>query len=846
MEFRKKTECTNYCTKNNLVFFQRDLNHNAQKIFIADTYENIWRKIKENGMNSHYYESWSTATNTPVKLYIDYDKKNEKIETDDLKKRVKKIEDNPNSHKMDLLNIINAIRDLLPGITSTNILKSIPDIEKKSYHIIFEGIYFASTKSIQIWLEEQLKHKFKDLFENKIIDLSVYKAGCMRTLLSTKCGQNRPLYLIETDPFLTELQEIPVSANDTTYEQFLKTCITNIEADSVLFNYKTEKKKDNSKKVHLMNDEDIYSDKEVVRKYLDILDPKRWGERGSWLNVGYILSSISRDYIDLWHYFSSKWENYNEADTNIAWESFVSSEYIYTVENLKYLAKIDNTEDYQELTKDIPNHDIKYLRPFDNILSKLIYRLYGDKFVCSDCEKRVWYFFNEIRWCKENKSFNLRKKIIDEVFTKLENYRRQLIKEGASDEIVKNYHNILRMIGSGTTLNCLELNFYNSKFDKIIDQNKDVIGFDNGVYSLIDNEFRKGRASDYISMSTNYEYIEYTDDHYLYIELQELISQILPDELVREYTLKSMASCLDGHTRDENFYMWTGKHGSGGNGKTLLSDLLLKTLGDYGCIAPVSLFTGKRESANNANSAVVGIRNKRCVFMQEPSATDQIQVDVMKSFTGGDTISARELNSSQIEFKIDAKFFMAMNKLCSLSGTDGGTSRRLKITEFTSVFVENPNLENLKRGVHEFKVNKDLKSNIYKYAPVFMSILINYYYKYRQEGLKPPDSITKVTKKFESDNDSIKQFIDENISIGGSKDIITREDLKILYNKDYTLKSNFGKFPNFVTQLENALCTELRIDLKSKAQKLVGFFIKGQVQDSDNEDNEDNEDLELN
>lgn len=467
-----------------------------------------------------------------------------------------------------------------------------------------------------------------------------------------------------------------------------------------------------------------------------------------------------------------------------------------------------------------------------------MYRLYGDIFVCSDCEKKVWYFFNEIKWCKENKSFNLRKRIIDNVFNKIENYRRQLIKEGASEEIVKNYHNILSKFGSGIPFNCLDLEFYNSKFDKIIDQNKDFIGFDNGVYDLTLKEFRKGRASDYISMSTNYEYIEYTSNDSVYKELLELICKILPNKAVREFTLKSMASCLDGFTRDENFYLWCGKHGSGGNGKSLLAELLLKTLGEYGCIAPVSLFTGKRESANSANSALVCIRNKRCVFMQEPAKTDQIQVDVMKSLTGGDTISARELNSSQIEFKVDAKFFMATNILPGLSGTDGGTSRRLKITEFTSVFVENPNPDNIKRGVHEFKIDKELKSKITGYAPVFMSILLEYYTIYKEEGLKAPDSITKITKKFEEDNDIMKQFVDENISIGSPKDIITREELKILYNKDYTLKSHFNKFPTFITQLENALCTEMRIDLKKQNHKLVGFYIKGQVQDSDNDSDE--------
>lgn len=839
MEFPKgqKQDCIKYAETNHLAFFQRDLNASSSKIFIADTYQNIFNKIKDLGPNkSHYYESWSA--NQPMKLYIDYDKKHETINQEDLKKRVKNVDNNPNAHKTDIINIINAIRALLPT-TGVSILKSIPDLEKKSYHIIFDGLHFSKATSIKVWLEEQLKPKFGDLFEKKIIDMKVYSPICMRTLLSTKFGQNRPLYLLETEAFLTELQENVISAQNTTYEQFLRTCLTNIEPDSVLFNYKTEKKNNNSKKVHLMKDEDVYSDKEVVKKYLDILDPERWADRNKWLNIGYILSSINRDYIDLWHYFSAKWENYSEPDANIAWDSFATSDYVHTIENLKYLAKIDNNDDYNELTKDIPNHDIKYLRPFDNVLSKLVYRYYGDIFVCSDCEKKVWYFFNEIKWCKENKSFNLRKRIIDNVFNKIENYRRQLIKEGASEEIVKNYHNILSKFGSGIPFNCLDISFYNSKFDKIIDQNKDLIGFDNGVYDLTEKEFRKGRASDYISMSTGYEYVEYTLSDSLYKELLELIYKILPDLAVREFTLKSMASCLDGFTRDENFYLWCGKHGSGGNGKSLLAELLLKTLGEYGCIAPVSLFTCKRESAQNANSALVGIRNKRCVFMQEPAKTDQIQVDIMKSLTGGDTISARELNASQIEFKVDAKFFMATNMLPGLSGTDGGTSRRLKITEFTSVFVENPNPENIKRGVNEFKIDKELKSKITSYAPVFMCILLDYYQKYQEQGLKAPESITKITKKFEEDNDIMKQFVDENISIGGPKDIITREELKILYNKDYALKTHFNKFPSFITQLENALCTEMRIDLKKKQNhKLVGFYIKGQVQDSESEHDE--------
>jgi P4 family phage/plasmid primase-like protien len=832
MEFTKVAECVEYCKSNNLAFFRRDLNSNFAKILVADTYQNIFNKIKR-GENK-YYESWSP--NQYMKFYIDYEKKVEFIDTTDLKRRLQKMNDQQLSHKNDILNIINYVKTLLPNITAVYILKSIPDIDKKSYHIIFDGMHFSDYRNMKLFVEEQLKPKFKELFDKKIIDTTVYAPKCFRGLLCTKFGQDRLLYLLDTNNFLSELKEDILEPENTTFEHFKKTCITYIEGNSVFYKYKTiDKKKDTNKKVHLINDGDIYSDKEIIRKYLDILEPERFTDRNKWLNIGYILHSISSEFSDLWHYFSSKWDNYKENECDIAWESFQNSEYIYTIHNLIHLARIDNPDDYAELSLEIPNHDIKYLRPFDNIISKLIYRLYGEKFVCSNPEKNEWYYFNGIRWVKENKSFNLRKLMINDVFSKVENYRRQLIKEGASEELIKNYHNILKLLGSGHKLNCLELEFYNSNFYKIIDQNKDLIGFENGIYDLNLMEFRKGSSSDYVSLSTRYEYIEYHKEHILYKELMELIYKILPDESVRDFTLKSLASCLDGHTRDENFYIWSGKNNTGGNGKSTIMDLLLKSLGDYGCISPVSLITGKRESANSANSALANIQHKRCVIMQEPGANDQIQADVMKSLTGGDRISTRELNASQIEFKPCAKFFMACNKIPTID-LDGGVIRRLKITEFTSRFVDEPSDENIKNGINEFKIDKDLKSKLDNYKSVFMCILLDYYKVYRLRGLTPPIPVLNVTKKYENDNNIIKQFIDENIILGDKQDFITKDRLKEIYKSDYTIRSTFGKFTVFIKQLENSLCTEFKLDKKNIA-KIMGWRIKVQ----ELEDNSDSE-----
>lgn len=826
-EFPRHTECIEYCKTHGLSWFGRDINEDFSKTHIAISYEDVYDAVTAND-NCSLYEGM--ILHRPLKLFIDYDRK---VSSED-SQHEKNVSNDSLQIKNDILNIIQTVQGLVPNIKDVLILKSIPDDAKKSYHIIFDGVHFSNHRNMKLFILETICPRFRELFDSKVIDTSVYRQGFFRALFCSKYGQSRPLHLLDTSAFMTELKEEVVPKSAVSFETFKKACVTYVDSSSVQFTHKSEAKKNShNQKLHLVNDGDIYSDKEIIKKYLDILDHERFTDRNKWLNVGYILYSLSPDNEDLWHYFSAKWDNYNEQDCRTAWHSFSSSEYIYTLHSLTHLAKLDNPQEYEEITRDIPVHDLKFLRPFDNVMSKLVYRLFGERFVCSNPEKNEWYYFNSMRWVKENKSFNLRKLIINDVYSKIESYRKQLIKEGGSEELIKNYYRILEKISSGHKLNCLELEFYNCNFYKIIDQNKDLIGFENGIYDLATMEFRKGNPSDYVSMSTGYEFKHVDGNDPVYVEVVDLLKKILPHEHVRHFTLKSLASCLDGHIRDENFYIWSGKLGSGGNGKSTIMDLLLKSMGDYACVAPVTLITAKRESSNSANSALANIRNKRAVIMQEPEATEMIQAGVMKALTGGDRISTRELHSTQMEFKPHAKLFMACNKIPAISDLDGGVIRRLKITEFVSKFVETPGEQ--RNGIYEFKIDKDLKAKLEDYKSVFMCILLDYYRLYREEGLAPPEPVMTVTKKYENENNVVKQFIDENVVAGSKSDYITKDELRRLFVGDSTLRVHFGKFNNFAKQLETAMCTEFKMD-KKRTYKISGFRIKQEEPDTDDED----------
>ena len=97
---------------------------------------------------------------------------------------------------------------------------------------------------------------------------------------------------------------------------------------------------------------------------------------------------------------------------------------------------------------------------------------------------------------------------------------------------------------------------------------------------------------------------------------------------------------------------------------------------------------------------------------------------------------------------------MCCNDLPAVSSIDGGTWRRIRVVEFKSRFCDNPVKEN------EFKIDPTIKTKINEWRPYFMSILINWYYKFLEQGMNEPDEVKQATAKYKVDNDKFNEFFD--------------------------------------------------------------------------------------
>ncbi len=101
---------------------------------------------------------------------------------------------------------------------------------------------------------------------------------------------------------------------------------------------------------------------------------------------------------------------------------------------------------------------------------------------------------------------------------------------------------------------------------------------------------------------------------------------------------------------------------------------------------------------------------------------------------------------------------MTTNELPEIKSIDGGTWRRIRVIDFMSKFVENPDPNN----EYEFKLDTTLKDKISQWAPAFVSYLIHIYTTmYDIPNREPePAEVTASTTQYRKEQDLYREFYD--------------------------------------------------------------------------------------
>lgn len=268
-----------------------------------------------------------------------------------------------------------------------------------------------------------------------------------------------------------------------------------------------------------------------------------------------------------------------------------------------------------------------------------------------------------------------------------------------------------------------------------------------------------------------------------------------------------------GFELDDNHCYLLGDHTAtfNSNGKSLLINLMMLSIGDYATTLSISLLTQKRAASNAATPELADTKGRRFAVFQEPDNNDSINVGFMKELTGNDKIKARKLFKEPIEFYPQFKPVLTCNRLPVIPSSDGGTWRRIRVTPFEMKFVDTPKED------YERQIDRKLKEKLPLWREAFLSILVNEYNIYKNEGLIEPEKVLQYTKRYELDSDMFQKFIKGIIAKGEETDEINLSDL-------------YREFTTWYKGMRSDKCNISRNDVKYETEdKLKKHFIDEKI-----------------
>ena len=554
---------------------------------------------------------------------------------------------------------------------------------------------------------------------------------------------------------------------------------------------------------------DNFKDSEYYIKeihYFTQILPKRFYDPGSHLlnrEVCFALKGTHPDLFLSWVMLRAKAEDFDYDDIPKLYKEWCTTkikENGRTSRSIIYWAQQENKEEYLKIKKLSINYyidlSIKQSTEFD--IATVLYHYHKDKYICTSIANKKWYIFKNHRWESDNgqtlrlnistELYRLYSKKMEGIVLELEKSQEDEEKQEVLTKTIKNLMALMNKLKKTTDKNnimreCMEL-FYDSDFVRLMDANKYLMCFSNGVVDFKNKVFRSGLPQDYITKSTNVPFLENDLDTEIVENVSVFMRQLFPEPTVCKYMWEHLSSSLIGANLNQTFNIYCG---SGSNGKSILADLMSLSLGEYKGTVPISLVTEKRNKIGGTSSEVIQLKGIRYAVMQEPSKDSKVDEGVMKELTGGDPIQARALYSDSEIFEPQFNLVVCTNNLPEISSNDDGTWRRIRVVPFISKFIDETD-KYLDSTQHVFKKDKSLKDKLPKWAPVFISMLVNI--AYEKCGLvQDCEIVLSSSNKYREEQDIISGFIHQMIveKTGEllKKSVLQKEFLKWFQEQQY-------------------------------------------------------------
>lgn len=292
-----------------------------------------------------------------------------------------------------------------------------------------------------------------------------------------------------------------------------------------------------------------------------------------------------------------------------------------------------------------------------------------------------------------------------------------------------------------------------------MDTQGELLNLENGVLDLNSLKILPHSPSFRMTKLANVSYMEEAASP----RWEEFLSEIFQgDEGKISYIQRLFGYCLTSETKEEELYLFYGP--TTRNGKSTCLETVSYLLGDYCVNMQPETLAQKDRNSRNASSDIVRLKSARVVHCSEAPKRMTFDSSLLKNLTGRDAVTARALYQSEVEFIPEFKIVLNTNYLPDIRDDSVFSSGRIKVILFPRHFTED-------------EQDKTLKEQLQK--PESLSGILNWMItglrRYREEGMKPPESVVKDTDAYRKESDKVGLFVEECFTVDPLRSISGKE-----------------------------------------------------------------------
>ena len=220
------------------------------------------------------------------------------------------------------------------------------------------------------------------------------------------------------------------------------------------------------------------------------------------------------------------------------------------------------------------------------------------------------------------------------------------------------------------------------------------------------------------------------------------------DQELINFVQQAIGYSLTGVTSEQCMFIMIG---DGANGKSTFINVINKLLGSYGTTA--ASHTLIANGGGSIGDDLVDLIGARLITVSETEEGQSLAEAKIKQMTGGDTLKARPLYGTFVEFSIIGKLWLATNSLPQINNTDHGIWRRIKAIPFNRTFAAQ-------------EQDKFLSDKLIEELPGILNWAIQGCLGWQKDELQTPQIIEDQVAEYKSAMDSISQFIQDECEVG--------------------------------------------------------------------------------